>query len=226
MRTIILLHGALGSARQMELLEGYFTDFNVITPDFPGHGKLANLGDSFSIHEFAMDLKTRMEYLSEPADVFGYSMGGYVALYLASREPEKFNSITTLGTKFRWNPETAEKEVKMLNPHKIEEKVPALAQQLAERHGNDHWKDVVNRTALMLKNMGDFPPLKDEDLFKVNLPVQLLLGDEDNMVTTEETEKVHKILKQGVLSVLKKMPHPFEKVGHEKIAGIIRQFAK
>ena len=68
-------------------------------------------------------------------DIFGYSMGGYVALWLARFYPDRVGKIFTLGTKLKWNDEEAEKEIKMLNPEKVELKVPAFAQQLAERHG-------------------------------------------------------------------------------------------
>ena len=44
------------------------------------------------------------------ADIFGYSMGGYVALHAARRHPERIGSIMTLGTKFAWDTPTAEKE--------------------------------------------------------------------------------------------------------------------
>ena len=54
-------------------------------------------------------------------------MGGYVALQLANKHPKYVQKIITLGTKFAWDKETAAKEVKMLNPEKIEEKIPAFA---------------------------------------------------------------------------------------------------
>jgi pimeloyl-ACP methyl ester carboxylesterase len=51
-------------------------------------------------------------------------MGGYVALKTAVLHPGRIEAIVTLGTKFHWDPENASNEVRMLNPEKIEEKVP------------------------------------------------------------------------------------------------------
>jgi len=98
---------------------------------------------SKELHEFI--LKNKLEKTS----VFGYSMGAYVALYLSSQHPEILGNIITLGTKFSWSPEIAEKEIKMLDPEIIKEKVPKFALSLEKRH-SDNWIILLNKTAEMI----------------------------------------------------------------------------
>ncbi len=81
-------------------------------------------------------------------------MGGYVGLNLAKEYPELVGRIVTLGTKFAWTKEVAEKEIKMLNPEKIAEKIPAFADRLKSIHTNNNWKEVVRKTARMMYGLG------------------------------------------------------------------------
>ncbi|MBK9228864.1 MAG: alpha/beta fold hydrolase [Ignavibacteria bacterium] len=57
--------------------------------------------------------KTRIS----PCNIFGYSMGGYAALYAAKKYPGVIGKIFTLGTKFEWNEESSASEVKLLSPN-------------------------------------------------------------------------------------------------------------
>ena len=99
--SLLLLHGALGSKQQFDpILKGLEASFEVHTMNFDGHGRHASSRE-FSMQFFAENV---MDYLKkhsiETIHLFGYSMGGYVALQLALIEPLKVKSIITLGTKF------------------------------------------------------------------------------------------------------------------------------
>src|SRR5690606_9090336 len=140
--------------------------------------------DPFSISLFAADVLAYMDELQlQQVTIFGYSMGGYVALYLALQHPERVTKIVTLATKFHWDEATAAKEVQMLHAEKIEQKLPAFAESLKNRHAPNDWKDVLQRTADMLHSMGTQNPLPTEAYAGVQIPVLLLLGDRDKMVS-------------------------------------------
>lgn len=204
---IILLHGALGSAKQMEplaaLLEG-----EVICINLPGHGHLASDEEAYSIEAMAESV---LPYLDEKAVIFGYSMGGYVALYLAAMYPEKIERVTTLATKFEWTPEGAQREVKMLNPEKVKEKVPAFTQLLESRHGKD-WSSVMNRTAAFMLKLGEHPVLTEEVLHRVKCSVQLMRGSKDAMVSRDETLWATENIPNSCYLELMGQAHPFEKM--------------
>lgn len=127
----LLLHGALGNKNQFLALEQFLQPhFKVYALNFSGHGGSVFDGE-FSMDTFEKDVLRFMKNNSiEKTHIFGYSMGGYVALKLTLDFPEKIQKIMTLGTKINWNPEAAAKEIKMLDPKKIAEKVPAFAENL------------------------------------------------------------------------------------------------
>jgi pimeloyl-ACP methyl ester carboxylesterase len=140
-KPLILLHGAIGSSVQLQPLRESLHDiFDIHVLDFPGHGGKA-LPEHFSIPYFASVVEA---YVKEnrlgPVHVFGYSMGGYVAAYLALRFPDVVDKIATLATKFLWTEEIAAKEIKMLQPDVISQKLPAFAKILEQRHQPQDWR--------------------------------------------------------------------------------------
>lgn len=220
MKKLIILHGALGSKTQFEQLAGLLgTYFEVHTPDFDGHGSKSASQNAYSVELFAQNLADYMQAngIKKPL-VFGYSMGGFVALKLESMHPGSLEELVTLGTKFDWSPESAEKEVKMLNAEKIEEKVPAFAAYLKSLHGEQEWKSVLERTARMMLEMGNETVLTAEDFSKIRIPVRLLRGTKDVMVSEAETKNVQNQLTDSAYREVENWQHPINLVSPEELA--------
>ena len=145
---LLLLHGAIGSKQQLQELADILEDKYIVhTISFSAHGGTHISEEPFSIELFAEEV---LNYLQEnniaQTTVFGYSMGGYVALYLAKYYPQKINKVITLATKFYWDEEIAAREIKMLDADLIQKKLPAFAQQLQQRHAPQDWKIVLEKT--------------------------------------------------------------------------------
>lgn len=198
--------------------------FDVYCFNFPGHGN-SDPVESFSMQAFAKAIADFIEkhQLDKPM-VFGYSMGGYVAVYLASLYPGIFQKIITLGTKYEWSEEIAAKETKMLRPEVIEEKVPAFAQQLAERHGHAEWKNLLHKTAAMLLALGKDPLLPVAVLQKIDCPTLVLIGEKDTMVSPQETQNAATALVNSQYQILPNTAHPIEQVDVKLLAEKIKAF--
>lgn len=222
---LLLLHGALGSSKGFEnWISSLETAFHVFSPDFDGHGNKPCTFD-LSIENLAHQILAYMkDHKLHQADFFGYSMGGYVALYLASIEPEKVGKIMTLGTKFAWTPEAAAEERKKLNPEKMEAKVPHFAGYLQALHPAQDWKALVHRTANMMETLGEQPLLTPTVLQGIKHEVLITLGDADNMVSQEESEQAARDLPNGSFLLLKNTPHPLEKVEPERLRSTLQSF--
>ena len=95
---LLLLHGALGSSEIfIPLVEELKNDFECIVFDFPGHGNAKFEEIDFSVEYFSSKLNNFI--LSNGYDeliVFGYSMGGYIALNTELNFPNSFKKIITL----------------------------------------------------------------------------------------------------------------------------------
>lgn len=226
MQHLILLHGAAGAMDQLAELEKNLADSLLVHCfNFSGHGGLPFSNEPFSIQSFAEEV---IRFLDKrdiaSAHIFGYSMGGYVAMYLAKFHPHRVKKIITLATKFNWNEHIAAKEVNMLDPEVIEKKVPAFATGLQKRHAPNNWKTVLKKTAAMLIEMGKDNPLKPGDYKNIRHQTLILLGDRDKMVTPEETHEVHNLMPNAQMAFLPDSPHPLEMVNTARLATEIRSF--
>lgn len=222
---LLLLHGALGSGEQMTSLEKALSvKYNTYLMDFEGHG------DSQSDQDFSIELFTRnvADFLlaNEIAktNIFGYSMGGYVALNLARLHPDRIEKIVTYGTKFDWNPDGAQKETKMLDAEKIEQKVPAFAQKLQSVHKVAGWKSVLRKTAEMMVALGEEPVLTPKILAAIKVPVLIGIGDQDHMVSIDESRSAAENLYNGALKIIENGKHPLEKNDAKQLSDLISDF--
>jgi pimeloyl-ACP methyl ester carboxylesterase len=225
-KPLLLLHGALGASDQFGELSRLLDDrFAIHTLNFAGHGGEPFSDRPFGIAGFASQLRDWLDLNAlAGADIFGYSMGGYVALQLARTSPAHVGSIFTLATKFAWDEATSAREAGMLDPAVIEVKVPRYAEQLAARHGAEGWKPLLERTAGMMLDLGREPALPIGDLADVAHRVMVGVGDRDKMVSIEETLAAYRQLPNGRLMVLPDTPHPLEKVSQERLAREIAEF--
>lgn len=223
---ILFFHGALGAASQFTRITEFLHSKGEMCKvfEFEGHGHQP-LNHDFSMSAFADQVKDQVNAFEEKPLVFGYSMGGYAAL-LASLSGASMAGLITLGTKMLWTPEIAQKERRMLNPEKLMEKVPAFAKELELRHQSLPWTNLLERTADMMTTLGDHPPLVDESLLKIQIPVLYALGDRDEMVSAEETIHAYRQTPGAVLSILPGTRHPIEKIDPELMYFLIQQWRK
>ncbi len=218
---IILLHGALGSKKELESVGNLLAvDFNVHYLDFNGHGDNFDDGN-FYIDGFSADLNQFINSSNlESPIVFGFSMGGYVALYHEIQFPGHLEMIITLGTKFDWNPLTSEKEASFLDPEKIRVNVPKYAEYLNSIHSVDWMKNVEKTKQLMLR-LGVQPLLNESTLSQIKIPVIVARGSQDKMVTDEESVWTVKQLNKGKYIELEDMKHPINQIDPERIVALI-----
>jgi 2-succinyl-6-hydroxy-2,4-cyclohexadiene-1-carboxylate synthase len=96
-RPLLLLHGFTGSSRNWEPLLPYLvTQRQIIAVDLLGHGRSPSppRANRYSIELIAADMLDLLDQLAiEQADILGYSMGGRLALYLATQAPQRVSAL-------------------------------------------------------------------------------------------------------------------------------------
>jgi pimeloyl-ACP methyl ester carboxylesterase len=226
MKDLILLHGALGHSSNFEPYEQYLSEhFRVHKILFQGHGDTSIPADGIRMISYVEQLNQYCEeHALKEINIFGYSMGGYVALVYALQYPGKVSSILTLATKLNWTEEGATKESKMLNPEVIAERVPKYAAQLAILHGTEHWKALLPAIAGMMIDLGRQPLLTTENYAHINTKVQLMLGDKDVMVSLDEIVQAAKAIPEARLAVLPNTKHPIEQVRPALLMNLMKDF--
>lgn len=215
---ILLLHGALGSRSQLAPLAARLAGHAVKAIDLAGHGAKAMPEAGLSFDHFVHDIDAALDEAGwESAHLFGYSMGGYAALLYAARHPQRLRSVATLGTKLHWDRDGLERELRMLDPVKMQAKVPHFVAQLAAEHGADRWEALVHETARLITGLHEQPLLGPETFAVVTCPVLLCVGDRDATAVPEHTLQVVRQLPQGSTLVLPNTGHPFQAVRLEEL---------
>lgn len=224
---ILLIHGAFGSATQLDPLKKILEEKGalVYSLNLSGHGGQSASPKGFGIEVFANEVLDFLNrYALQHVQIFGYSMGGYVALWLAHHHPERVIRILTLGTKFDWSVGATEKEVKKLNPEKIMEKVPAFAKVLEERHHPEDWKMLMNKTASMMVDLGINPLLSPAILESIKTKTLICLGDTDDMVDRAYSEEVARLLPNADFRLLPSTPHLIERTDLTLLSNVLTTF--
>ena len=221
-----MLHGAIGAKDQLEPLALSLKDkYAVHAINFSGHGGAPFPDNGFSIPCFAQDA---IAYIHQngikSVNVFGYSMGGYVAIYLARHYPHLVSRIITLATKFHWDQTIAANEIQMLDVNRILEKIPLFAKTLEKRHLPNNWKTVLDKTKEMLLQLGTSNKLQLKDYPNIASPCLLLLGDRDKMISADETLAVQRALPKAEFRLLPDTPHPIDQVDVQLLHSLIKDF--
>jgi esterase/lipase len=221
---ILFLHGALGVRGDLDPLMAIFRErgFEPLAFNFSGHGTPAAVPAEFRIDLFARDLETYLKtHALADVAVFGYSMGGYVALYHAANYADSpLRRIFTYGTKFNWSEKAVQKELPMLVPEHLEEKFPHFVEALKGKHG-ENWRHLLLATAHMMQNLERLDGLSKEDVADLDLPVTLILGDQDRMVTSEETQLTASWLRHGRVKIVAHSKHELERSNLREIAETV-----
>ncbi len=102
-RPLVLLHGGLGSGEMFpQLVTALASDHQVVVPDLQGHGRTADIDRPMDVQVMAGDIAALIAHLGlEKPDIVGYSLGGGVAFFTASRHPELVGKLVMVSTNIR-----------------------------------------------------------------------------------------------------------------------------
>jgi pimeloyl-ACP methyl ester carboxylesterase len=204
---LILIHGALGTAEELKPLVPYLENhYAVHLYELPGHGERAGESEKFKLNELEKDFRSFIQKMGDCV-VFGFSLGGYLALQAAMHGEKRIKGIVTLGTKVKWSPEEAEKEVRNLDVQFLEEKAAPFYTYLSELHG-DHLVELCRHTAAFMRELGDQPTLTTETVTDISIPVRMGRGGKDRMVDAESTCTLVEAIPHAEYIEIPSFPHP------------------
>jgi len=200
-RPLVLLHGALGT------IESCFTDLlpalaysrRVIAVELQGHGHTGDIDRAFTFRDMSEDIAGLLRALSiERVDVFGYSLGGGVALELAIRHPGVVTRLAYVGGAC-YHPSGVYPELlEGSNSQDHDEVDDSRWRQAYERVAPDPggWPRLVEKMAEMDRSFTGWSP---DELKSLTAPVLLIIGDSD-LVRPEHTVEMFRLLGGGVMA--------------------------
>ena len=203
---ILFLHGALGCKKHWEPIVSLLSSqSNIHVLDFPSHGDSdvsLNKIQLSDLVDFVRDyiLKHQLNNVT----IVGYSLGGYVGLKLAEEHFSGLEKVITIATKLNWNKEIASQEIEQLS--KLEHLIPKFEKE----HGSNALT-LIKNTSTILKSIGESPLIKS-DFDNVKVPICMMVGENDTMVTQAEIDEFIEGNPFMEKIVLPEQPHLLQKM--------------
>jgi pimeloyl-ACP methyl ester carboxylesterase len=202
---LVVLHGAYMTIDGMgELVTSFAETRQVIAVELQGHGRTADIDRPISYELMADDVAALLRHLgTEGADVFGYSMGGAVALQVAIRHPEVVRKLVVASASY--TSEGAHPE--------LLEMIPTITPEIFAG------SPIEEEYLRLAPNPEDFPTLvaklkrldmepfawPQEDIRGITAPTLIIVGDSD-AIRLEHAVELFRLLGGGVMGDLAGLP--------------------
>lgn len=228
---VVLLHGfPLGRKMWREQFSGIGSMYRVIAPDLLGHGDSPAPDGDYSIDGMADDVIELLDTLGldEPVVVGGLSMGGYVALSIVARHPERVRALMLMDTRAAADsPEAAAKRGELAQAvieagdpgPAIDAMIPRFFSKSTEEYRPDL---VVSIRRMMERNtargvVGTLRALASRpdrrgELGSIRIPTLVIVGEEDAITPPEEAMAMADAIPGARLEVVPAAGHlaPYE----------------
>ena len=204
-RPLLLLHGAYMTIDTLgPILPGLAATRRVIAAEQQGHGHTADVDRPLTYEQMADDTAALLQHLAiDNSDVFGYSMGGAIALQLAIRHPAAVRKLVVASAGYTSD---------SMHPAALE-MFPSITPEL---FAGTPIEQAYLRNA---PNPGDFPRLvekltqldttnfawPEDDIRGISAPTMIVLGDSDG-VRLEHAVELFNLRGGGVMGDLQGMP--------------------
>ena len=180
---LVLLHGAYMTIDAMgEVVPGLAETWQVIAVELQGHGRTADIDRPLTYEQMADDVAALTDHLGiEKADVFGYSMGGGVALQVAVRHPKVVRKLVVASASYTsdgMHPELLEM-IPTITPE-VFAGSPIEEAYFWTAPNPDNFSTLVAKLKLLDMEPFAWPP---EDIREIVAPTLLIIGDSEPSVS-------------------------------------------
>lgn len=218
---LVVLHGALGAtALETYRLVAYWErQFRVVALDFSGHGASASSIETPTWDTYTNDVTALLEHLDlRDVRLFGFSMGGGVALKAGARHPDRIARIAIHATNVQWEADDTDRMVPpMLDA--LDDPDGHWATRLNEIHGS-RWRGLVRQLVGFTRALpGNW--IGDDMLTSVRQPVLISSGDADRYFDVRHAVHLFRTIPDARLWILPGLDHPIQRVDVPTFAGAI-----
>ncbi|MEO0559930.1 MAG: methylmalonyl-CoA epimerase [Bacteroidota bacterium] len=218
---LVTLHAALGStALEIDRLVAHWeSEFRVIALDFSGHGRSASSSGRPTWDTYTDDASALIELLDlRDVRLFGFSMGGAIALTTAARHPDRISRIASHATNVQWTTDDVDRMVPAMLAT-LDAPDGRWATRLAETHG-ERWPTLIRQLVAFTRGLpGAWIP--NEVLATVSQPTLISAGDEDRYFDVRHAVQLYKVLPASSLWIAPGIDHPIQSVHVPSFAAAI-----
>ncbi|MCT7374913.1 alpha/beta fold hydrolase [Chelativorans salis] len=195
---LLLLHGAYGTIGNNfgAFIPALAEHRQVIGVELQGHGRTADIDRPITYEAMAADVAALMDVLEiGEADIFGYSMGGGVAIRLAIDRPDLVRRLVAAAATFKTEgmyPEVYQM-IQTITPETFAG-TPFEEDYLALAPNPEDWPVLVEKLKALDKKIQDWP---ESEIRGIEAPVLIIIGDGD-IVRPEHAVEMFRLLRGGV----------------------------
>lgn len=221
---IVLIHGFPFShemwAPQIALLE---KQFRVVAYDLRGHGK-SGVGDGqYTLEFFVDDLVGLLDHLEiEKAALCGLSMGGYIALRFAERNPERLLALILADTQAKADSNDAKLRraaaIKSVKTNGVEAYAESFVKSAFAPQTFASKSDVVEAIKLIIRSnssLGICGALlallsrteTTEALLGIRVPTLILVGEQDALTPPSASQEMHNRIPNSEIHLIPNAAH-------------------
>jgi pimeloyl-ACP methyl ester carboxylesterase len=227
-RPLVLLHGGLQTIDQCfgNLIPRLAERHQVIAVELQGHGHTGDIDRSMRPESLADDVVGLLDHLGlDRADVFGFSLGGIVALTMGLRHPDRVGKLAIASVDCR--PNNAEFE--RPDDPDVARRMPTEADFQAMRDGYrqvapdpDGFDAIAEKTSSMVHDLEGW---SDQQMRLIAAPSLVLVGDTD-FVPLPNAVAMFEALPQAELAVLPATTHMGVTRDTERVLALVGPFLK
>ena len=238
-RKLLLLHGWGCDGSLMQPVADALQDqFQILIPDFPGHGKSGRPPEPWGVPEYAACLKHILQKTGfSPCAVIAHSFGCRVAAWLAAEDSSLFERMIFTGAAGIRPRISAEAQKRSVRYHKMKKvcekirKVPFLENAAAEMENKLRQKyGSRDYNALDEEMRKTFVRIINQDLMdlyeKIQCSTILIWGDADTETPLWMAKEMEKRIPDAGLAVLEGGSHFAYLEQIQRFCIIARQFLK
>ncbi len=211
-RTVVLLHGFLGSHKIWEnTISNLSKSYRVIAIDLPGHGNTECFGYVHSMELMAKSVKAVMDSLRlKKYVIIGHSMGGYIGLAFAELFPENLKGLCLFhSSAYSDNDDKKRDRTRSIKVVKANHKIyttEVIKNLFATQNAKYLKKEIafaqkiastVSKQSIIasLEGMKDRPN-RDIILGLASYPVMMIIGELDNVLPYQQLLEQSELIKQ------------------------------
>jgi pimeloyl-ACP methyl ester carboxylesterase len=203
-RAVLLVHGyPLDGAMWSGVARLLSEQFRVFKPDLPGRGDTPP-ATTPGVEAYADFLEAVLAEVSPPVGVAGFSMGGYVALALMKRRPEKVRALALVDTRAAADTEAGraarDEAIVVAREKGVEAIAEAMLPKLLSAAALSN-RDMVERVRrIMLRQppetvAADLAAMRDRAdstpfLREISVPTRVVVGEEDAISPPQEAQTI------------------------------------
>lgn len=217
MEKLVCIHGSLGTKKEFsKILPFLESQYEVILYEIPHHGERKDAPLAFSLPVLVNDFLAFLD-LYGAAYVYGFSLGGYLAIAATIQDSKNIKGIVTQGTKFRWNKQVAAENIAQMQKEPSSKGEIAFRQYLETLHG-DYLPQILQKTIDFTLELGDNPIVTPENVKNLKIPVRITRGGKDAVASREGSLAVADAISSGYYFEVPHLIHPIGFVSPKHIA--------